>query len=152
MRDRSSFREILETLEIPEADARRGDGFANPLSTAAAPISQGCDHPGAENQWDHAFAWAVDSRPPEAPREPPAAPAAARAAPSGDAETIAAELGLTSASTRGEVQSARRRFMWRNHPDRSPDIPADLANRRAAIANRLVDRALRELSRRGRSS
>jgi len=150
MRDRSSFREILETLEAPETDARRDNGFANPLSTAAGPISDGCDQPGAENLWEHAFAWAVESRPPDAPREPPVAPGAARAAPSEDAETIAAELGLTSASTRDEIRRARRRFMWRNHPDRSPDIPTGLANRRAATANRLVDRALRELSRDGR--
>jgi hypothetical protein len=31
--------------------------------------------------------------------------------------------------------------MWNNHPDRRPDVPRELANRRVAIANMLVDRA-----------
>ena len=31
--------------------------------------------------------------------------------------------------------------MWANHPDRRPDAPHDLVNRRVAIANMLLDRA-----------
>ncbi len=31
--------------------------------------------------------------------------------------------------------------MWANHPDRRPDAPRELANRRVAIANMLLDRA-----------
>ena len=31
--------------------------------------------------------------------------------------------------------------MWVNHPDRRPDAPRELANRRVAIANMLLDRA-----------
>jgi hypothetical protein len=54
-------------------------------------------------------------------------------------------LGLTSFSTSDEFHRARRRFMWRNHPDRRPEIPAALANRRVAIANMLIDRALKGL-------
>ncbi len=60
--------------------------------------------------------------------------------------TIARELGLPDAATPDALQRARRRFMWRNHPDRRQDIPADLANRRVAIANMLVDRALAEFA------
>jgi hypothetical protein len=37
--------------------------------------------------------------------------------------------------------------MWENHPDRNPELPASLANRRVAIANMLVDRALETLPR-----
>ena len=148
MRDRKSFGHILETLEA--RDEPPEGVFANPLSTAAAPIPLDAgEDPGVENLWDHAFAWALD-RAPDAPPEPPPANLEVPS-PSDDPEAIAAELGLANFSTRDELHRARRRFMWRNHPDRSSDIPAALANRRAAIANRLVDRALGELARSGRS-
>ncbi len=68
-------------------------------------------------------------------------------APSDDADSIAAELGLTGALTHDELNRARRRFMWNNHPDRRPDVPRELANRRVAIANMLVDRAQSALAR-----
>ena len=102
-----------------------------------------------ESLWDHAFAWALD-RAPDATPEPPRTDLEVPS--SDDPEEIAAELGLASFSTRDELQRARRRFMWRNHPDRKPELPAALANRRVAIANMLIDRALRGLSSGGRSS
>ncbi len=141
MRNRKTFGDILETLGVPGAARRRNDGgFANPLATAAAPIaSEGGDDPGSENLWDHAFAWALDASPDPAPSDPRVP------APSDDPEAIAAELGLASASTRDALHRARRRFMWRNHPDRARNIPTDLANRRVAIANMLIDRALAPL-------
>jgi hypothetical protein len=146
MRDRGSFGHILETL-TPGPAPSRDEGFANPLARAAAPIaSAGAEDPGVENLWDHAFAWVTDSPPSDEPPEPRPAPRAALPTLADDVEAIAAELGLAEASTRDELHRARRRFMWRNHPDRSADIPADLANRRAAIANRLVDHALGDLS------
>ena len=71
MREPKSFGRILEALDAP----RRGDGserpFANPLSTATAPIPAGAgDDPGVENLWDHAFAWALDRAPDASPPPP----------------------------------------------------------------------------------
>jgi hypothetical protein len=150
MRDRKSFVHILETLDAFRRDDASDRGFANPLSTAAAPIpSNAADDPGVENLWDHAFAWALD-RAPDATPEPPRTDLEVPS--SDDPEEITAELGLASFSTRDELQRARRRFMWRNHPDRKPEIPAALANRRVAIANMLIDRALRKLPTGDRSS
>ena len=146
MREHKSFGRILEALDAP----RRGDGserpFANPLSTATAPIPADADgDPGVENLWDHAFAWALD-RAPDASQEPPPIDLEVLP-PSDDPESVAAELELARFSTSDEFHRARRRFMWRNHPDRRPEIPAALANRRVAIANMLIDRALKRLSR-----
>ena len=143
MRERKSFGRILETLE---AGGEQPDGaFANPLSTAAAPIPpEAIEDPGVENLWDHAFAWAIEPKPDSAPERSQAG----LETPSDDPATIAAELGLENL-TRRELHRARRLFMWRNHPDRSPDVPAALANRRAAIANRLVDFALKTASKDG---
>jgi hypothetical protein len=145
MREHKSFGRILEALDAP----RRGDGserpFANPLSTATAPIPADADgDPGVENLWDHAFAWALD-RAPDASPPPPLDLEVPP--PSDDPEAIAAELDLASISTSDEFHRVRRRFMWRNHPDRRPEIPAALANRRVALANMLIDRALKRLSR-----
>jgi hypothetical protein len=145
MREHKSFGCILEALDAPH----RGDGsqrpFANPLSTATAPIPTDADgDPGVENLWDHAFAWALD-RAPDASLPPPID--LEILPPSDDLDAIAAELELASFSTSDEFHRARRRFMWRNHPDRRPEIPAALANRRVAIANMLIDRALKRLSR-----
>jgi hypothetical protein len=147
MRENKSFGRILEALDAP----RRGDGlerpFANPLSTATAPIPTDADgDPGVENLWDHAFAWTLD-RAPDASLQPPPIDLVVPP-PSDDPEAIAAELELANFSTSDEFHRARRRFMWRNHPDRRPEIPAELANRRVAIANMLIDRALKRLSRR----
>jgi hypothetical protein len=142
MREQKSFGRVLEALDAP----RRGDAperrFANPLSTATAPIpADAGEDPGVENLWDHAFAWALDP-PPDASPEPPPIDLEVPP-PTDDPESIAAELALASFSTSDEFHRARRRFMWRNHPDRRPEIPAALANRRVAIANMLIDRALK---------
>ena len=146
MREHKSFGRILEALDAP----RRADGsersFANPLATATAPMpADAADDPGVENLWDHAVAWALD-RPPDVSLEPPSIEIEVLP-PSDDPESIASELELARLSTSDEFHRARRRFMWRNHPDRRPEIPAALANRRVAIANMLIDRALKRLSR-----
>ena len=67
--------------------------------------------------------------------------------PRDDIEAIRRELQLATISTRAELQRARRRFMWANHPDRRTDLPRDLATRRVATANMLIDRALRDFDR-----
>lgn len=68
--------------------------------------------------------------------------------PSDAPDAIACELALPGNADPARLHSLRRRFMWANHPDRRPDLPRDLANRRVAIANMLIDRAL-EAKRRG---
>jgi len=153
MRNRKSFGQILDTLGAPRRDETPDRVFANPLASAIAPIPlEAASVPGVKNLWDHAFAWMLDRAPEASPdfcdRTTPG-PAAPAPAPSDDAETIAAELGLTSASTRDELHRARRRFMWRNHPDRRPEMAPGLANRRVAVANMLIDRALERLKRGG---
>jgi len=65
---------------------------------------------------------------------------------------VAAELNLTGAATAERLNQLRRDFMWRNHPDRRPDLSAQQSNARVAIANMLIDRALEDLSPRRRGS
>ena len=99
------------------------------------------------NLWEHAFAWL--STPMVAPPpESRAAPEPMSSAGRRRRITIARELGLREADTPEALHRARRKFMWQNHPDRRADISADLATRRVAIANRLVDRALAQFARR----
>ena len=76
---------------------------------------------------------------------PEAAPQLTKALPNDDVETVRQELALSGPLSSAELHAARRRFMWDNHPDRRPDWPRDLANRRVALANMLIDRALRDL-------
>ena len=64
---------------------------------------------------------------------------------------VAAELGLSRASTPEELHRLRREFMWRNHPDRRPDLSAQWSNARVAVANMLIDRALEALASRRRA-
>lgn len=66
-----------------------------------------------------------------------------RPLPSAAPDAIASELGLSGIADPANLHSLRRRFMWANHPDRRPDLPRDLATRRVAIANMLIDRALK---------
>jgi hypothetical protein len=72
-----------------------------------------------------------------------ARPEPPRPLPSDAPDVIASELALSGTADLAGLQSLRRRFMWMNHPDRRPDLPRELANRRVAIANMLIDRALR---------
>jgi len=62
------------------------------------------------------------------------------------AEALARELKLDSVRGASALHKLRREFMWRNHPDRRPEVPREWANARVAIANMLIDRALREAS------
>jgi hypothetical protein len=98
--------------------------------------------------WESAAVWTpeADLPPPEAdlpPPEadlPPPAPAPEPPRPSAAPEDIAGELGLSALKTPAEVAHVRRRFMWANHPDRCVALDRDLANRRVAVANMLLDR------------
>ncbi len=145
MRDRKSFeitlgdvgREAGDVPETPPSPPRWPD-----------PPPRGEEEAGAGGGaylWDRASRWVPEPDPPEAPAvEPPTPP---EPPPSGDPADIAAELALAELATPDELNRLRRRFCWENHPDRHPDWPQRLANRRVAIANMLIDRALESLAR-----
>ena len=95
---------------------------------------------GVHSLWEAAAAWTPEADPPPPRPEAPPPPR-----PSARAEDIAAELNLEALRTAADVAKARRRFMWANHPDRRADLDGDLANRRVALANMLLDRALARL-------
>ena len=125
-----------------EAPAPISPNFANlaPPLPAASPAPVGC-----HSLWEAAAAWTPEADPPASPAPPPSPPP-----PSARAQDIAAELGLHRRMTMAEILRARRRFMWDNHPDRRQDLERDLANRRVAMANMLLDRALASLRERHR--
>jgi hypothetical protein len=97
---------------------------------------------GHHRLWEDAAAWTPEADPPPPPPAPPP--------PSAAPEDVAAELGLAGLTTLADVARARRRFMWENHPDRRADLDRDLANRRVALANMLLDGVQERLSKRGR--
>ncbi len=142
----SSFARVLDEVErsddLEQRRGRLGKLLGYPFATLAPPsepeASEG--HNPAE-LWDQAL---------EGIGEPQAAAPAPKmtSPPSDDPDSIAAELGLTGALTHDQLNRARRRFMWNNHPDRRPDVPRELANRRVAIANMRVDRAQNALAKR----
>ena len=147
-RNDSTFAQVLDEVERcddPERLGRAGKLLGYPFATLAPPVEPDAssEHDPTE-LWDQALDWIGE------PQDAASAPAMA-SAPSDDANSIAAELGLTGALTHDELNRARRRFMWRNHPDRRPDVPRELANRRVAIANMLVDRAQGALTGRRRA-
>lgn len=130
----ASFGRVLEDVESAHA---AGDGLGRPFEVAL-PFAEGrSDEAGAA--FDQALAFVEDTAAPATvhagdERQP-------RTLPSDDPQAIAAELGLDGATSLAELRLARRRFMWANHPDRRPDVPPALANRRGAIANMLIDQA-----------
>ena len=128
---------MLEEVEgAHDAPEGLGRAFEIPGIAMLTPGEARGDEAGAA--WDHALAFVEATRPAPAvdPAPPPPAPP-----PSDDAEAIAAELDLAAALNVSDLRRARRRFMWENHPDRRPEVSSELANRRVAIANMLVDRA-----------
>ncbi len=148
-RNDSTFARVLDEVERSD-DPERGIGrvgklLGYPFATLAPPIEPdaGRRHDPTE-LWDEALDWIAE------PQDAASAPGTA-SAPSEDADSIAADLGLTGALTHDQLNRARRRFMWNNHPDRRPDVPRELANRRVAIANMLVDRAQSALAERRRA-
>jgi len=151
----TSFGSVLAEVESGGGDPER---IARPLGypfAAFDPPAEATDGP--TSAWDQALAWveaagepsqgepsraAPPPVEPTSPRLESVAPPAEPAAPlTDDPDAIAAELGLSDTPTLAELNRVRRRFMWANHPDRRPDAPRDLANRRVAIANMLLDRA-----------
>jgi hypothetical protein len=141
----ATFERVLDEVERSDDRApwapRGGRPPGRPFATFAGPIDPGPASGGSNPRWERALEWIAE------PPEFVAAPAAA--ALSDNPDSIAAELGLTRAHTREQLKRARRRFMWENHPDRRLDAPRDLANRRVAIANMLIDRAEQALRKDG---
>lgn len=144
-RRRANFGSVLAEVESERGDP---DRIVRPLGFPFAAVDPPAD--AADGQpataWDQAFAWVeTTSEAPLRAEMPPAKSAAPPVEPAppltDDPEAIAAELGLSEKATLAELHRVRRRFMWLNHPDRRPDAPHDLANRRVAIANMLLDRA-----------
>jgi hypothetical protein len=137
----SSFAQVLdEVARAGDSDWRLSRTLGHLFDTIAPPTRSdaGAEFP-TDERWDQALDWI------EAPQEAASAPKPA-ALPSADPDAIAAEIGLTRALTHEELKRARRRFMWNNHPDRRPDVPRELANRRVAIANMLFDKAQQALT------
>lgn len=106
---------------------------AHPRNNRAWLINTASPPPGQHSLWDIACRWLPEA---DAPSPKP---------PSTKLEEIALELKLKTLSTPKDIARARRQFMWDNHPDRRRDLNCDVANRRVALANMLLDRAQRRL-------
>ena len=143
----TNFGRVLEDVESADDDA--AERFTRPLEVpfdAIATASEAqSDDVGAA--WDQALAFVEDTRatsPLDVPPPPDIDLRKGLPTPAGlsdDPQAIGAELGLAGAASLADLQHARRRFMWANHPDRRPDVSPELANRRGAIANMLIDQA-----------
>jgi hypothetical protein len=140
---RHAFDAALDDVERGEPETPAPPRFSR-LSArlAAEPPPPGGHH----SLWETAAAWTPEADPPPPPPAPPPPPPP----PSDQIDDIAAELDFYALRTSQDLARARRKFMWANHPDRRPDIDRDLANRRVALANMLLDAALRALRLQGR--
>jgi hypothetical protein len=131
------FHEVLvEVGRSRSADARAGERFINPVAGAAFPFA-GRVWPGAAALPNETDFFEEDEPPP-----------IAQLPLSDDPEAIARELGLDQALSERDLDRAKRRFMWRHHPDRCEESQRVSADRRVALANMLIDRARAALARR----
>jgi hypothetical protein len=143
---RPSFKAALEDIErkgpLEPEELRPFPVAKPPFSIPAADTADLTS--GGHSLWELAAEWtpAADSS------LRPAAPVVEAPKLSANPDTIAEELNLAQLKSAAEIAQARRRFMWDNHPDRHSDLDRDLANRRVAVANMLLDRALVDLRRR----
>ena len=133
----STFDRIVDTLAGVDGAPRGYDrplerSFATVAPTMRPDLDEASD---PAKRWDGALDWLAESAEPARAAKP-------GKPPSDDPAAIAAELNLSDALSPEALNRARRRFMWENHPDRRPDLSRELANRRVAIANMLIDRAL----------
>ncbi len=123
--------------DVSRAAESEEEQFAarSPAAAAAFPFGAS-DAPPPQSLGDD-FETFLDDAAPWAEREIPLAE---------DPESIAKELSLDRADNEDDLNRARRRFMWRNHPDRCNSAQRARADRRVAIANMLIDQALAELA------
>ena len=159
MRETPSFE---TSLRLASATSRGSERVDDPWRDLPSLIARAAPWVGARDQteggghslWDQASSWVPEPEPqPEPPpnarlsetEAPKPEPRPVRAPPSVDPADIARELNLSSIATAESLNRLRRRFCWENHPDRYPDIPEAVANRRVAIANMLIDKALTRL-------
>lgn len=141
-----AFQDVLEGIrrrEEIEDDRLADEIVARRFSAAASFVGIERSEADADRLWDRAATFTPYEEDSALPEPEPA---------SEDPAAIAGELGLGFDLSAAQLQAARRRFMWLNHPDRRKDIPADLANRRVAIANMLIDLALSRPQARARRS
>jgi hypothetical protein len=89
---------------------------------------------GGGSHWDAALAWIEEQD------EPIPAPEPTRAVEA-TPESVAEELGALEDLGCDALNRVRRLYMWRHHPDRRGEGQRDIATRRVAIANMLLDRA-----------
>ena len=163
----NSFEAVLDRVSNERADAaadRSGSWTAmrgwNSSFVGASLRSQpwpGRERRGAADLADHTDRSTSAPRPnPAGPNEAPTpAPVPAMPAPRPEPvidishfkrlspEEVAKDINLLATDTAAELQSKRRSFARRNHPDRSPVEWRDAATIRMKIANHLVDEALR---------
>jgi hypothetical protein len=125
----AGFEAALE--QVRRADTFEARSFVNPLASASPPTGGATIRGGPS--LDQALDWIAELD--------DSAPASDPVSTDDSIEGVAGELGLSPALTREDLNRARRRFMWRNHPDRRDEIGREIANRRVAIANMLIDRA-----------
>jgi hypothetical protein len=126
-------------LALQRAERGAEEALAPPLAFPGLVLPVAAAPGGHHLLWEHAAPWTPEADPPPPTPEPPPAPKTP--APSVRLDDIARELGLGQLRTGVDLDRARRRFMWDNHPDRRRDLDRDLANRRVALANMLLDRA-----------
>jgi hypothetical protein len=119
--------------DVSRARESEEEEFArrSPAAAAAFPFRESAA-PAPQSLGDD-FETFLDDAAPSTERETPIAD---------DPESIAKELGIDGADGEEYLHRARRRFMWLNHPDRCDPARRALADRRVAIANMLIDRAL----------
>ena len=132
----AAFQDVLEGIrrrDEAEDDRLADEVLSRRFAAAAAFVGLDSGEAGADRLWDRAATFTPYEEDATLPEPEPV---------SDDPAAIAGELGLSAELTPSQLQSARRRFMWLNHPDRCKDIPAELANRRVAVANMLIDLAL----------
>jgi len=128
------FHRVLAEIQRTRREEDRDRRLRSPAAGAAFPFVESETHEALD--WRDESDFFVDDEPP---------PAESENLLSDSPEAIALELGLDRMLSEEELSRARRRFMWRNHPDRCSEAQRPLADRRVAVANMLIDRARAKL-------
>jgi len=128
------FHRILADIQRARREEERDRRLRSPAAGAAFPFVESETREAPD--WRDEADFFIDDEPP---------PAESERLLSDSPEAIALELGLDRTLSEEELNRARRRFMWRNHPDRCSEAQRPLADRRVAVANMLIDRARAKL-------
>ncbi|HLH48121.1 MAG TPA: hypothetical protein VKV96_02165 [Roseiarcus sp.] len=130
------FHRVLADIQRARREEERDGRLRSPAAGAAFPFVENETHEAPD--WGNEADFFIDDEP---------RPAENERLLSDSPEAIALELGLDQTLSEDELNRARRRFMWRNHPDRCSEAQRPLADRRVAVANMLIDRARAKLAR-----